>query len=98
MTVQDLRKLVNEVPKHLTRKQFDAMQVIIPTSEEFDGYFVSPCLGESGVTELGINENSDETEESFVLAPHGFFEEQVEDDVIPELNQYLYLRFIILMK
>lgn len=65
------------------------MLVIIPMGEQFDGYFKSPCEGESGVTELGINEEGDKTEESFVLAPHGFFEEEVDEngnEIIPELN------------
>lgn len=85
MTVKDLRQMFNKVPEHLTRKQFDSMQVIIPVdSIEFDGFFITPCEGESGVSELAVSE--DEIEESFVLAPHGFFEEKVEDDFIPELN------------
>lgn len=86
MTVKEARELLSEKPEHLTQEEFDDMQLIIPFGETFDGIFVSPCMGESGVTEIGVEEDSDETKESFIFAPHGFFEEESEDRFIPELN------------
>lgn len=59
------------------------MQLIIP----FDGgIFVSPCMGESGILEIGIEGEPGEDFESFVFAPHGYFEEKNGNDFIPELN------------
>lgn len=86
MTVKEAREMLSEKPEHLTQEEFDDMQLIIPFGETFDGIFVSPCMGESGVTELGVEEGSEETQESFVFAPHGFFEEESEDTFLPELN------------
>ena len=64
------------------------MEVYIPMGEEFDGYFRTPCAGETGITELGLNELTNETESVFVIAPHGFFEEEIKDEgkIIPKLN------------
>jgi hypothetical protein len=69
MTVKELKELLKDAP--------DEMQVLIPVDAGlFDGRFLSPCVGETGVGSLGIDEESDETEDSFVIVPHGFFEEK----------------------
>lgn len=83
MTVKQARELLSEKPDELTQEEFDNMQLIIPFSEIFDGIFVSPCMCESGVTEIEVGETEIN---SFVFAPHGFFEEKSEDDFVPELN------------
>jgi len=66
MTVGDLKKLMKGVK--------DDVEVLIPMSEDFDGMFTSPCIGESGLQQLGIDEETEETVPAFLLAPHGFFE------------------------
>jgi len=71
MKVKDLRKLMDGVD--------DEMDVLIPLTHEFDGYFKHPCIEESGVAELGVNENLGTTEKSFVLVPCGFFEGSHDD-------------------
>ena len=77
MTVKELKELLKDAP--------DDMQVLIPfDSTQFDGRFLSPCVAETGIGELGIEEDSDKTESSFVIVPHGFFEEK--HGVPPELN------------
>jgi len=76
MTVKDLRNMLEGVS--------DDMDVLIPMTGEFDGYFKHPCIEESGVSELGVNENLGTTAESFILVPCGFFDEN--HDVSPELN------------
>lgn len=77
MKVKDLRELLEGVD--------DDMHVLIPVNPVFDGMFKHPCLVESGVGELGVNENLGTTEESFLLVPCGFFEEH-EDKIDPQLN------------
>lgn len=78
MTVKDLRELLNDAP--------DEMQVLIPVNPVFDGMFISPCIEESGVSDLGLYEDENDekqaellnkpvTEKSFVLVGCGFFEE-----------------------
>lgn len=76
MTVKDLKEILKDAP--------DDLQVLIPMSGEFDGYFKSPCSEETGISELGIDENSNETEPAFIIVPCGFFEEH--KGVPPELN------------
>lgn len=83
MKVQDLKKLLEGVDGN--------MDVLIPTSTEFDGVFLTPCNEESGVSEMGVadsieelNEPIDEVMEElvgkkanqFLLVPCGFFEEK----------------------
>jgi hypothetical protein len=77
MKVKDLKKLLKGVD--------DEMDVLIPLNGEFDGFFKSPCIEESGVNELGIGDEEDnETEKSFILVPCGFFDHAEGPD--PELN------------
>ncbi|MHA4844431.1 hypothetical protein ACX0G7_09715 [Flavitalea antarctica] len=76
MKVKDLLKMLQGIDPE--------MSVLISHSGEFDGVFLHPCLEESGVTELGLHEDSDETEKSFVLVRCGFFNEH--EGVPPELN------------
>lgn len=76
MTVADLKQLL--------KNAHDDMEVLIPVSMEFDGRFVSPCIAESGIGELALDEDGDEKEKSFLIVPHGFFEEK--HGVPPELN------------
>ena len=76
MTVKDLKQMLNEVNEN--------MQVLIPVSGEFDGFFVSPCESESGAVDMSLDENLLVKETSFVLVPCGFFEEH--DSIDPILN------------
>lgn len=86
MKVKDLKKILSEIPEGMLFSEWNEMDVLIPTSMEFDGMFVSPCMEETGLGELGINEEGDipETRKSFVIVPCGFFEEK--HGVAPELN------------
>lgn len=76
MTVKQLKQLL--------AKADDDLQVLIPMGEDFDGLFKSPCVEDSGITELGVEEDSDETVTHFVLVPCGFYEEREENHC--ELN------------
>lgn len=87
MKVKDLKKLLDGVDEE--------MMVLIPTSMEFDGHFVTPCEGETGEADLGIFEDEEDEKEAeslnkpitrkdFVIVPHGFFEEH--KGINPELN------------
>lgn len=76
MLVKDLNKMLQGVDENL--------EVLIPMTPEFDGYFKYPCLVESGVTELGISKDTDETQPAFLLVPCGFFDEK--HGVQPEDN------------
>ena len=76
MTVKDLKQMLNDVNEN--------MQVLIPVSGEFDGFFVSPCESESGAVDMSLDENLLVKETSFVLVPCGFFEEH--DSIDPILN------------
>ncbi len=90
MKVKELKQLLEGVD--------DNMDVLIPTSQEFDGVFAHPCLQESGVSKMGIAESIEElnepidevlmplvTEEreEFILVPCGFFDHK---DHSHELN------------
>jgi hypothetical protein len=74
----------------------DEMQVLIPLNQEFDGQWYSPCVAESGTSEMGLEDLDEEElkerellnkevkkETSFVLVPHGFSDEK---DHTHELN------------
>ena len=77
MTVGELKLLLELVD--------DDLLVLMPANGEYDGHFISPCMNESGIVELGDDEdNEDDFEPSFLLVPHEFFEEKV--GVPPELN------------
>lgn len=76
MKVKDLKQLLADAD--------DDLDVLIPMNGEFDGMFKHPCVEESGVLELGVDEDSDKTEPAFVLVSCGFFEEH--EGVPPELN------------
>lgn len=77
MKVKDLKKLLKDAS--------DEMDVLIPLDPtQFDGMFLRPCVEASGVSGLGVEEHSDETIDSFILVPCGFFEEK--EGVPPELN------------
>jgi hypothetical protein len=84
MKVKDLKNLLMQVPKGMTIKEWNELDVLMPVSGEFDGFFHSPCMEESGIGELGIDEDSDETQPSFMIVPCGFFQES--HGVPPELN------------
>jgi hypothetical protein len=89
MTVGELRKLIEGAD--------DDMQVLIPLTQEFDGAFYSPCSHDSGVSQMGTD--NDLTEEdikemellnkpipevpALLLIPCGFGEEK---DHTHELN------------
>lgn len=62
----------------------DEMEVLIPMSAEFDGYFKHPCTSDSGVAELGVNENLGTTKDAFVLAPCAYYD--ANKDCTHELN------------
>lgn len=78
MKVKDLKAMLKGVD--------DDMDVYIPTSDRFDGFFKSPCSEASGALELGIEEDSDETRPAFCLVPCGFFDEISHEEHIKELN------------
>lgn len=65
---------VHELIKMLQKADPD-MDILIPVSGEFDGFFHSPCLEESGVAEMGLDEEGNERRESFMIVPCGFFQE-----------------------
>ena len=86
MNVKELKELLKDVP--------DDTPVVIPVKQYFDGAFYSPCIEDSGVGELGLYFDEEEEKEaallgkpthenSFMLLPHGFFEEP---DYSHELN------------
>lgn len=68
MNVKELKELLADVD--------DDMEVLIPMTMEFDGYFKSPCVHDSGENSMGaVKEDGDEEEiTSFILVPCGFFE------------------------
>lgn len=84
MKVKDLKKLLMDVPEGMSVKEFNEMNVLIPMNGEFDGMFLSPCIEETGFAQMGIEEDSEETEPTFVIVPCGFFQEK--HGVPPELN------------
>lgn len=49
MKVKELKALLEGVD--------DEMEVLIPVSQEFDGFFYSPCPGGSGVCGVGIGDS-----------------------------------------
>ena len=83
MKVGALKKMLSDIP--------DDMMVLIPgePNEGFTGLFFSPCEHDSGVIELGGDENTTlqeveaferdqldlPTEKSFLLVPCGYFNE-----------------------
>lgn len=83
MKIKDLKELLKK-PDGISMDDWNEMQVLIPVSGEFDGFFHSPCIEESGVVDLGIDEDTDETDASFIIVPCGFFNEHT--GVPPELN------------
>lgn len=85
MKVRDLKELLAMGCEGLTEEEFDNLDVLMPLTDIFDGYWKHPCPGETGVAELGIDEDDDTTPDlAFCIVPHAFFEE--EHGVFPELN------------
>lgn len=81
MNVGQLKQLLEGVD--------DDVEILIPfDASMFDGLFYSPCIDESGEGDSitsDFNETGMASEKSFLLLPHGFFDEIV-DEVDPELN------------
>lgn len=84
MKVRDLKELLALGCEGLTEEEFDNLDVLMPVTDIFDGYWKHPCPAETGVAELGLEEESDGDEIAFCIVPHGFFDE--EENFIPELN------------
>lgn len=84
MKVKDLKRLLSQIPEDMTLREWNEMDVLIPVTMEFDGRFISPCVEETGMEELGMDEDMPVTERSFVIVPCGFFEPH--EGVAPELN------------
>lgn len=74
MTVGELEFLCSKIKDK-------SMVVMIPLDEDM---FISPCLEESGVEELILDENDNE-EPTFVLVPCGFYCD-VEEEFDPNMN------------
>lgn len=66
----------------------DDIQVLIPMSSEFDGMFYTPCMADSGVSKMMLDDVSEEDirerellgqpigdEDTFCLVPCGYYEE-----------------------
>lgn len=68
MTVKELKEMLSDLP--------DDMDVLIPMEpmEGFTGVWFSPCIEESSVVEMALDEYGDETEDSLALVPCGFFD------------------------
>lgn len=84
MKIKDLKKLLSEVPDGMTLREWNEVDVLIPMSGEFDGYFKHPCMEETGLAHLGMDEGGDNNEPAFCIVPCGFFQEH--EGVPPELN------------
>lgn len=85
MIVQDLRKILKGVPGN--------MEVLIPANalDGFTGEWFSPCMCDTGVSELGIgdedaDEDNVEVTSVFIIVPHAYFEESEMVGPNPELN------------
>lgn len=85
MKVWELKDMLFEVPEGMTEQEWDEVDVMMPSGTEFDGYFVSPCMEDSGYSELTPDDDEENPICSFVLVPCGFFELE-EGRVPPELN------------
>lgn len=57
----------------------DEMDILIPIGGEFDGRFKTPCVYESGVSEIVDDTDQEQSIQVFVLVPCGFFEPDEED-------------------
>lgn len=84
MTIRDLLEIINDVPEGITHEEWLNMDVLIPVTEKFDGAFIHPCAEETGIMQLGVEEDSEETRPAFVIVRCGFFREH--EGVDPELN------------
>ena len=77
MTVRELKELLEGAD--------DDMLVLLPVDMAcFDGYFQCPCVHESGLARLCVDEKTGEEKTDFVLVPCGFFDD--EHDERPYLN------------
>lgn len=92
MTVGELKILLEGVD--------DNTEILIPLNagDGFDGMFFSPCIEDSGASDVGIDDLDEEDEAemkllgivdtsqpTFLLVPRGFFEE-IEDEIDPQMN------------
>lgn len=85
MKVKNLKELLALGCEGLTDEEFDNLDVLIPLSDIFDGYWRHPCPQETGVSDLGIDENDLAAPDlAFCIVPHAFFEEK--EGFSPELN------------
>lgn len=85
MKVKDLKELLALGCEGLTDEEFDNLDVLIPLSDIFDGYWRRPCPAETGVAEMGFGEDGKEDGIAFCIVPHDFFDED-ENYFSPELN------------
>ena len=76
MKVKELKKLLEDKPDGMTLEEFDNLSVLVSLNGEFDGHFVDACSSESGVCQMGIEEDSEETVPNFLIVKHGFFDEK----------------------
>jgi hypothetical protein len=67
MKIKDLQELLKDVDPE--------MEVIVSISEKFEGKYAVPCILETDVIEICINEELDLTANRFAIVPHGFYSE-----------------------
>jgi len=86
MKVWELKEMLFQIPEGMDESEWDEVEVMIPMGSEFDGFFLSPCMEDSGYSELIPESDEDERPIStFVLVPCGYYE--LEEGRIPaELN------------
>ena len=85
MKVKELKQLLAEGCEGMTDEEFDDLDVLMPLTDTFDGYWKHPCPAETGVAQLGLDEDDETKQEAaFCIVSHGFFEE--EHGVPVELN------------
>ena len=73
------------VPEGMSEQEWDEVDVMMPMGTEMEGFFISPCIEDSGYSELTPDDDEDNHVCSFVLVPCGYFELE-EGQVPPELN------------
>jgi hypothetical protein len=65
MKIKDLQELIKDIDPE--------MEVLVSVSQKFEGFYAVPCIEETQVIGICINEELDLSANRFAIVPHGFY-------------------------
>ena len=88
MNIYDLEQLILDKPDDMSWDEWYEVEVLVPFTGKQEGVFLTPCIDETGISDMWEDEENPDNQETFpvfLIVPCGFFPE-MHDDLPPQLN------------